>query len=1424
MKYLREHFRINKTHKNFVWADANANAQAQREASSENIDIKEILQKPYQLNEEKIQTLEKSAGSLTNKQKVQVRNVVGYWLTVSKKTIDRDTLELFRVIEQDSPELKNILGEFYQDKIKKILEGNKDLLETEFLKSELKEKNRTWKQANQFLKFADGQDDLLPTHVKTLDDIIAQESFDEVKPDQNITRHQLGEKAEKIKKDYTEKLEKRVQAHTLKASDMEVLLDEDVSTEAKPENHELVKKFRNAVSQVMGVQTSDELEETYLSSRYDKYSSWFDVEKAKEPDDIENLRKAIDGLNISEEEKEDPLYVSMREGLLKYFGDLVEGKMKKNDIENETKEGVEKTIDTEENPSPKETKSSEKENENEEKGEDSKEVQEDSLDQQDLTEEEKKDGIETMIEKEKKDFDTLLEDIENPEEKEKIEPTFDIRKDWLLEGREDLPGTEVIKNAREKTTGLQNKVKEVIGEIISPLIEIEERLKEFQEVEKRVQDFEGTQNAYVKNLTQQRTEARKKVVHLFQKLEKQWKTQKGDLTNIFEEFQNTVGNPKDKDNELSEKAKREYIEPLDQSLSILFSAFREKGMDIQENKQLISNCGERADAVKKYAEFGDSFWKEVENLVKENFEKGNEDVKFLKEVEFFSDKEKSKKEFQKIQADYAQKIEKYKEAYLETKKRIEKDMTFSSQEKFEEEYGMKKDEVKKRLHKAETEYKNLLKEWESIKDPKEIERLFTRYEKSLEGITDPEEIQEIQEEKTKAIDKVGELKQLEEKIQKIDTETTDMNIVLDKDTKEREAETILKKANKWLTNDWYFYSMSDVYEMVKASMEAFKRKEERRSEKAQANLGARFWDGFGSWIFTKDAGVIAAEFNRRREEANNKRVGEYEAAYQNKKAWELWNIINRKNSNIDEVQACLNKLNDLGALRLDDPILWKFINRMKGYKYMNIPQDLEELSLTEITAKVGVVLSDLYSQKEFDDWVKTKDSKRNSALGEWVGDYENADIGGKQHSIFVGMLQAWHKGETDKVEPARFLAYLKEAFERGQVNGYPDMRFYYLIQGITLKNPDGQTIISEDVLRYLNDNLLPKVPHFDFFKDKSSHKLNGRIVPKGTPGAEIRTWGYKDYLAWADFMTDANGTFNPKGDEFAAKRVGQFFDHFVHMSDDARGRVGRMFAQSKKEWDHDDAWMMIREWSPGNVLDAFRPGAYKSKDWIRGFLGAFPQYMQSMYEYIHDGDAEYGDAEYWKGERNRVLMEVGSRLKVAMLGMQVLAGNYLDEEERTKTAIFDEVSWRASTGYSQPLIKSREKINAMMDLVIDDMPEEKDVPKETLREMMTYNGYEISTKGRGLVEFAKAEGPYAGKGYIVDPKGGAYVLDDNGEKKKGEKFDPKYAEKQEKYGRVKNASKQFLSESGEDSVSAIFENTEVIERALNAYIEKGLYK
>jgi hypothetical protein len=319
MKYLREHFRDYTTHKNFVWADTNSNAQAQREASSENIDIKEILQKPYQLNEEKIQTLEKSAGSLANKQKVQVRNLVGYWLTVSKKTIDRDTLELFRVIEQDSPELKNILGGFYQDQIKKIVEENKDLLETEFLKSELKEKNRNWKQAHQFLKFAENQEDLLPTHVKTLDAIIAQDTFDEVKPDDNITRHQLGEKAEKIKKDYVEKLEKRVQSHTLKASDMEVLLDEDISAEAKPENHELVKKFRNAVSQVMGVQTSGELEETYLSSRYDKYASWFDVEKAKEPEDIENLRKAIDGLNISEEEKQNPLYVSMREGTAQIF-------------------------------------------------------------------------------------------------------------------------------------------------------------------------------------------------------------------------------------------------------------------------------------------------------------------------------------------------------------------------------------------------------------------------------------------------------------------------------------------------------------------------------------------------------------------------------------------------------------------------------------------------------------------------------------------------------------------------------------------------------------------------------------------------------------------------------------------------------------------------------------------------------------------------------------------------------------------------------------------------------------------------------------------------------------------------------------------------------------------------------------------------
>jgi hypothetical protein len=1420
MKYLRDDFRNMNPQKPFLWADAGSNPPL--ESVSERVDIKEIIQKPYTLNLEKLQKLEQQAGSFSNQQQVKLRNLVGYWLTVSQTSVDRPTLEIFRVLDQESPQIQKILGGFYQDKIKNTLQNNADILKTDFLKSELEHKNTEWKHARQFLDFAQKQSDLLPVHLKTLDEILNQDGFDQVKPDGSITRHSLASEARTIRDNYLLQLDQRVQSHTLKASDMEVLLDDETESTVEPEKHELVKKFRNAVSQVMGVQNSDELEETYLTNRYDKYASWFEVDTSKEPDDVETLKKAIDELDIGDSEKQDPLYISLRDGLLKHFGDLVEGKMRKNTIENDTKENVDKTVNSELD----NTKDPETETKKDDQSQSESMEQTDESDQNTEPEthtEPEKTASEKIIQTEREDFEKILSDIKNPEEHKKLEPTFDVRTDWFLNGSQTMPGLETIKDARNKTEKLQKEVGGITHSIIKNLVEIDENLKEFEDVEKRIEDFQGSNNIYVKTLINQRTEARKEVVRLFQNLEQNWKNQKHELKNIFEDFEKEVDTDKEGLNDISKKANAEYIDPLNQSFEKLFSTFRAQGMDIRKTPEILSECGYNTDKIKKYAEFGDNFWQEMENAIQNNLQKGNKNITFLKNHQFFDDKQKSKKELQKIQAEYAHKIQQYQTAFLETQKRIKKDLQSYSDQEFQDRYGAPKAEIQSKIERADQDYKNLIQEWNSAKDPQQIENLFEKYEQSVDGITDPKQIQKIQEEKTKAIDKVGEMEQLKDKIQNMSDDTETMNVLLDKDAKERMTESWHHKTNEWLKNDWYFYSLSDVYEFIKTSIEAFKRKEERRSEMAQANLGSQFWNGFGSWIWRSDAGVIAAEFNRRKEEATDKRVGEYESAYKNKKAWELWDIIDRKGSNIDEVQACLNKLNELGALRFDDPVLWKFINRVKGYKYMNIPQDLEDLKLTEITAKVGSALSDIYSQKEFDDWVKTKDSKRNSALGEWVGDYENADIDGKQHAIFVEMLQAWKKGDTEKVEPARFMSYIKEAFTRGQVNGYPDMRFYYLIQAITLKNPKGQTILSPDVLRYLNDSLLQQVPHFDFFKDKTTHKLNGRIVPPGTPGSAVRIWGYKDYLVWAEFMTDANGTFNPKSDELAAKRVGQFFDHFVHMSDDARGRVGRMFAVSKKEWDHDDAWMMIREWTPGNVIDAFRPGAFKSKDWIRGFLGAFPDYMRSMYDYIKQGDAEYGDAEYWKKERQRILLEVGSRLKVGTLGMQMLAGNFLDEAERSKTAIFDENSWRADTGYSTPLIRSRKRINAMMELVIDDMNENQEVDKNVLKDMLSYDAYKISTKGRGLMEFVRGEGPYEGKGEFITDSKGVPKLDENGQKIKNPNYDEEYVKESERYKNIQNASKTFLSETSEEAAGAVFEDTQIIEKALNTYIEKGLY-
>jgi hypothetical protein len=268
------------------------------------------------------------------------------------------------------------------------------------------------------------------------------------------------------------------------------------------------------------------------------------------------------------------------------------------------------------------------------------------------------------------------------------------------------------------------------------------------------------------------------------------------------------------------------------------------------------------------------------------------------------------------------------------------------------------------------------------------------------------------------------------------------------------------------------------------------------------------------------------------------------------------------------------------------------------------------------------------------------------------------------------------------------------------MNGQPDQRWYFLVMGVSAVNPKtGRSLLSRDSLMRMNKDFLARFPHVDFLADKSSPKLKGRIVPEGTPGAEIRGWTFEDYQEWGKFLTDGNGTFDPR-DGVSKEQTKRFFYHIVHMSPFARDRVQRMDRFADKEGDHDDAQSFFAEWNQTQVTDHLSKessGKNKSSaDFWRTYLNGFIPYMEYMKKYVEEGDGKWGEAEYWQKEKKRVLLEVGDRLKAAITVTQTLQGNgNLGQKRGSMT--FDSEQWRKEdTGYSMSAMKSKATINKFM--------------------------------------------------------------------------------------------------------------------------------
>ncbi len=484
------------------------------------------------------------------------------------------------------------------------------------------------------------------------------------------------------------------------------------------------------------------------------------------------------------------------------------------------------------------------------------------------------------------------------------------------------------------------------------------------------------------------------------------------------------------------------------------------------------------------------------------------------------------------------------------------------------------------------------------------------------------------------------------------------------------------------------FSLYDVYRVFKESFEATNKHWKRNSDKHVAHLGVTFWGEDNRW---------GREFARMQEESEGARFKEFETQYHDQPGWVILKAI-RKSKNPDMVRGCINLLSEKGFLRWDDPIIWEALNRLSRNTYFNIPEDFK-LSPHEILEKVKLACEDVWTTEVFRQWETGLEGNLKKAKEQFDGEfakYENDDR--PRTEIMAGMLQRWSQGEVEDVDPARYEHFLFASFRDGKMNGQPDQRWYFLIMGISTRNPrTGQALLSKDVMMRINKEFLQRFPFVDFLADKESPKLHGRIVPKGTPGTENRStlWEEEDYQNWARMLGTGNGSFNPKR-EPANARTEAFFYQVISESLTCKQRVQRMgrFAQAP---DHDDGVNYQFIWDQNRVMENLNIEStgrgQLSEDFWRSWLSGFDKFIRNKKAMIAHGDANWRGQEFWEKDRQRHLIEIGKNLKVALTVTQTLQGNKGTQRGPTT---FDEDEWEKESGYSIHAETSRRNVNDMM--------------------------------------------------------------------------------------------------------------------------------
>ncbi len=938
------------------------------------------------------------------------------------------------------------------------------------------------------------------------------------------------------------------------------------------------------------------------------------------------------------------------------------------------------------------------------------------------------------VESERNLLEGALEGIEDEDERDRIRETFEfgtrcLNHGYEMDGEGNLfPGKLTIQEATLQTNTVVSDIGEICNTFSDEIVNLAGLLKKQDDPMKEDNRF------------------------LIDGFLSDWGVQKETLTENIKEFKRICREEIFNDSDDGEAFMRQYMPGIDMA----FNDINTHVDLLQENRkftgdeQLFGKIRLGFLNLHKWLNFSEGEVAGLQNNIENRlFSHVNDDnqqesgfsetVQSLKNYDVFgNDPQKATDKFRKVRAEFNKSFYDYESTIGKVNKRIKFDLQKLSDENFEKKYNITRSDAELVIERNQETQKDFNDYWKKYNEP----NYFSEWIKSYKNGTDKEKFQAITE--FQDFERLGNTAEIAYK----DAESLNKWIQEWKEYGENE------RRNKWYNRmGTRQISLYSIYLIVKEAIDIVETRWKRKQDSMAYQLGQELF-GDSPW---------GKEFRRKAEESEEERVKQWESNYDELNVWEVAKYLYKTNDS-DEAKACINVLNKKGYLKWDNPQLWRTLMRLnKGVSFL-IPEDMS-LDINEIAKKVGRSCEVIWSKEVFRQWDTEMDenmSKAKSSREKEFRDLTDVTMENGASGLsteLAGMLERWNRGETAEVYPDKFVAFLNLAFAQGKLNSQPDKRWYYLIKGVSTKNPQGQPLISKSVFMQFTNELLSNMPYFEFFVDKGSWKKNGAIVPEGTPGAHTGPWTYEDYMGWGDMMGDNGGSFLVDTSEAIKDDVENFFYEVVDMSPAARGRVKRMGRTANQNADHDDGETFFTGLETSEVMQMLSSSSQgnqqASNDFWRAWLAGFDRYMRQRKRIIKKNDTLYHDNPNWPKEKKEILLDVGEKLKAAVAVSQTLSGT--KTTERTTPLIWNEAEWEESKKLTLKKAQtSKDEINSMMFSVLD----QKGDP-DNLKEVLTADFY---TKG-STKQIKEAPGWTDAntkvEKLISDEGGGVYFRDTN---------------------------------------------------------------